>query len=84
MSSSNSDSDSSSNDFLSLNKQLLPELDEDDSSKLIKRTCDIVQNVGTHVAMITSTMLIGKKGPHGGSILGRCYLLRDRKKRHEF
>ncbi|KAL2499098.1 Uncharacterized protein Adt_24648 [Abeliophyllum distichum] len=79
---SDSNSSSSSNDSLSLTKQLLDEPLRDDTS-FIEMTRDVVQTSAIHISTIISTMLMKKKCPHGGSTLGRRYIRRDRKERHD-
>ncbi|KAK3200421.1 hypothetical protein Dsin_023836 [Dipteronia sinensis] len=46
-------------------------------------THNVVQTLAIHVPLIVSSMLIGKKRHHGGSSLGRRYIHRDRKERHD-
>ncbi|KAK3225453.1 hypothetical protein Dsin_005315 [Dipteronia sinensis] len=46
-------------------------------------THNVVQTMAIHVPVIVSTMLIGKKRPHGGSTHGRRYIHRDRNERHD-
>ncbi|KAK2647622.1 hypothetical protein Ddye_015111 [Dipteronia dyeriana] len=80
---SDSNSSSSSNDSLSVTIQLLDERLENDSSLFTKMTHNVVQTITIHVPIIVSTILISKKRPHGGSTLGRRYIRRDRKERHD-
>ena len=80
---SDSNSSSSSNNSLSMTKQLLDEPLEEDSLICTKMTHNVVQTSAIHVPLIVSSMLIGKKRSHGGSTLGRRYIHRDRKERHD-
>ncbi|KAK9094158.1 hypothetical protein Scep_025627 [Stephania cephalantha] len=80
MSSSSIESDSS-DDSVSIMKKF-DELEETDS--LMSTKVALVQTIAAHVSIITSTMMVDKKKcPHGGSKVGRRYIHRDRKERHE-
>ncbi|KAK3193835.1 hypothetical protein Dsin_025145 [Dipteronia sinensis] len=48
-----------------------------------KMSRDLVQTAAIHIPIIMSTTLMCKKRPHGGSTLGRRYIRRDRKERHD-
>ncbi|KAK3185122.1 hypothetical protein Dsin_032408 [Dipteronia sinensis] len=80
---SDSNSSSSSNDSLSMTKQLLDESLKEDSLICPKMTHNVVQTLAIHVPLIVSSMLIGKMRPHGGSTLGRRYIHRDKKERND-
>ncbi|KAK2659764.1 hypothetical protein Ddye_006297 [Dipteronia dyeriana] len=72
-----SDSSSSSDESFSITKDLLA-----DNMNFTKMSRDLVQTAAIHIPIIISTTLMCKKRPHGGSTLGRRYIHRDRKERH--
>ncbi|KAK3212115.1 hypothetical protein Dsin_016821 [Dipteronia sinensis] len=73
-----SDSSSSNNESFSITKDLL--VDNMNSTKMSR---DLVQTATIHIPIIISITLLCKKQPHGGSTLGRSYIHRDRKERHD-
>ena len=86
MSSSSSESDSdnppSRNDPFALTKRLLNQPRINDSLIATKLTQSLIQTTLVHVPIIVSAMLMGRKQSHGGSTVGRRYIRRDRKERH--
>ncbi|CAH9101542.1 unnamed protein product, partial [Cuscuta epithymum] len=75
---SSSPSGSSSTESLSITKTFLTDDNFDEESNSF-----VVQTAAVQVPIVLSTLLAGNKRPHGGSTIGRKYIHRDRKDRHD-
>ncbi|KAL2541361.1 putative harbinger transposase-derived nuclease [Abeliophyllum distichum] len=79
---SDSNSSSSSNDSSSLTKQLLEEELMEESS-CVEMSHNMIQTIAIHVPIILSTTMNNLNHPHGGSMPGRRFIHRDRKKHYD-
>ncbi|CAH9116770.1 unnamed protein product [Cuscuta epithymum] len=73
-----SPSESSSTESLTLTKTFWTDGGFDEESNSF-----VVQTGAVQVPIVLSSFLAGNKRPHGGSTIGREYIRRDRKDRHE-